>query len=403
MPTYQYSAYRSGGSATAGTIEADSPRDARTRLKKEGLFAREISLADDNAAKSSRWRMRRGVPQDELALATRRLATLLASFVPVYEAVSALHEQEQPGELQNILGRVRERLKEGSGLAKALEGEPHVFSESYVAMVAAGEASGAIEKVLEKLADFLEDQASVRSKVTTALAYPFLMMIVGSGVMLFLLSFVVPKIVVVFEQNRATLPFITVVLLVVSHFLQKWWWTLVLGGCGLAIGYDRMRNRLAFQVWRDRIWLKLPLAGPLIQKLALARFSRVLGLLLSSGVPVIRAIEIAAEVVANRSYRAVLDQVKGELIEGGRLSASLSKSPLFPPLLVHMIAVGERSGELEQMLNRAGNAFEKEFDTAVTRGMALLEPLLVLGMGMAVGTVVIAVLLPIFQLNQLIK
>ncbi len=403
MPTYRYSAYRSGGAATAGTIEADSPRDARTRLRRDGLFAREISLADDNPSRSSRWWMRRGVSQDELALVTRRLATLLASFVPVYEAVSALHEQEKPGELRNILGRVRERLKEGSGLAKALEGEPQVFSASYIAMVAAGEASGAIEKVLEKLADFLEDQASVRSKITTALAYPLLMMIVGSGVMLFLLSFVVPKIVVVFEQNRATLPFITVLLLVVSHFLQKWWWTLVLGGCGMAIGYDRLRNRSPVQVWRDRILLTLPLAGPLIQKLALARFSRVLGLLLSSGVPVIRALEIAAEVVANRSYRAVLDQVKGDLIEGGPLSASLAKSPLFPPLLVHMIAVGERSGELEQMLNRAGNAFEKEFDTAVTRGMALLEPLLVLGMGVAVGTVVIAVLLPIFQLNQLIK
>lgn len=402
MPTYRYNAYRAGGASKAGTIEADNPREARLRLKNEGLFAKEIIPVEEQSAGASRW-LRKGVPQPELALATRRLATLLASSVPVYEAVSALHDQERPGELRNIFGRIRERIKEGSGLAKALESEPHVFSGSYIAMVAAGEASGALEKVLDRLADFLEDQATIRSRITTALAYPLLMMVVGSGVMLFLLAFVVPKIVMVFEQNRATLPLITVILLVVSHFMQKWWWALVIAACASALAFDRMRSRPGFRVWLDRLWLKLPIVGPLVQKLALARFGRVLSLLLSSGVPVIRALEIAAEVVANLTFRTALAKVKGEIIEGGRLSASLAQCPLFPPLLIHMIAVGEKGGELEQMLNRAGSAFEKEFETSVTRGMALLEPLLVLGMGLAVGTVVVAVLLPIFQLNQLIK
>lgn len=402
MQTFRYSAYRAGGAARAGTVEAESLSDARQKLKNEGLFPKEIVPLDE-AAKVSRWKIRKGIPQPELALATRRLATLLASSVPVYEAISALYDQERPGELRTILGRVRERIKEGSGLAKALEGEPHVFSDSYIAMVAAGEASGALEKVLERLADFLEDQATIRSRVSTALAYPMLMMVVGSGVMLFLLAFVVPKIVMVFEQNRASLPLITVMLLVVSHFMQKWWWTLVIAACASALAFDRLRGKPGFRDRLDRLWLKLPLAGPLVQKLALARLGRVLSLLLSSGVPMIRALEIASEVVANRAFRAALDQVKLEIIEGGRLSASLAKSSLFPPLLVHMIAVGEKGGELEQMLNRAGSAFEKEFETAVTRGMALLEPLLVLGMGLAVGTVVVAVLLPIFQLNQLIK
>ena len=403
MQTFRYSAYRAEGSAKAGTIEAENLRDARLRLKSEGLFPKEIVPLEEAGGRGNRWRMRKGVPQPELALATRRLATLLASSVPVYEAISALYEQEGPGELRSIFGRLRERIKEGSGLAKALEGEPHVFNDSYIAMVAAGEASGALEKVLDRLADFLEDQATIRSRVATALAYPLLMMVVGSGVMLFLLAFVVPKIVMVFEQNRASLPLITVILLIVSHFMQKWWWTLVIAACASALAFDRMRGRPVFREWLDRLWIKLPIVGPLVRKLALARFGRVLALLLSSGVPVIRALEIASEVVANRSYRAALDRTKAEIIEGGRLSASLAKSDLFPPLLVHMIAVGEKGGELEQMLNRAGGAFEKEFETAVTRGMALLEPLLVLGMGLAVGTVVVAVLLPIFQLNQLIK
>jgi general secretion pathway protein F len=403
MPTYRYSAYRAGGASKTGTIEADTPREARLRLKNDGLFAKDLALVDASSGDVRWWRMRKGVPQPELALATRRLATLLASSVPVYEAVSALYDQERPGELRNIFGRIRERIKEGSGLAKALESEPHVFSGSYIAMVSAGEASGALEKVLDRLADFLEDQATIRSRVSTALAYPLLMMFVGGGVMLFLLAFVVPKIVMVFEQNRATLPLITVILLIVSHFMQKWWWTLVIGVCASALAFDRMRGKPAFRAWIDRLWLKLPLIGPLVQKLALARLGRILSLLLSSGVPVIRALEIASEVVANHCFKAALDKVKHEIIEGGRLSASLAQNPLFPPLLVHMIAVGEKGGELEQMLNRAGTAFEKEFDTSVTRGMALLEPLLVLGMGVAVGTVVVAVLLPIFQLNQLIK
>ena len=402
MPTFRYSAYKETGSAVTGSIEAENLRDAQLRLKKNGLFAREIAPLEEVTGVANRWRLKRGVPLPELALATRRLATLLGSAVPVFEAVHALQEQEQPGELKNTLGRVRERLKEGNALARALAAEPHVFSESYVAMVAAGEATGALDSILERLAEFLEDQAAIRSKIATALAYPILMLVVGSGVMVFLLSFVVPKIVVVFEQNRAALPFITVALMAVSHFMQHWWWLLVIVGSGLALLYDRLRHRPAFQVQRDRYILRLPLAGPLVQKLALARLGRVMGLLLASGVPMIRALEIAVEVVANRSYRAVLDQVKGELIEGGRLSASLARSPLFPPLVVHMIAVGERGGELEQMLTRVGAAFEKEFEAAITRGMALLEPLLVLGMGLAVGIVVIAVLLPIFQLNQLI-
>jgi general secretion pathway protein F len=403
MPTYRYNAYKAGGAAKTGTIEADNPREAKLRLKNMGLFAKEIAPVEEIAGGASRWRLRKGVPQPELALATRRLATLLASSVPVFEAISALHEQERPGELRNIFGRIKERIKEGSGLAKSLTPESHVFSDSYIAMVSAGEASGALEKVLDRLADFLEDQATIRSRVSTALAYPILMTIVGSGVMLFLLAFVVPKIVTVFEQNRATLPLITIALLVVSHFMQKWWWTLVIAACGLALGYDRMKGKPAFRRWLDHFRLKLPLVGPLLRKLALARFGRVLSLLLSSGVPVIKALEISAEVVANYAFREALDKVKAEIIEGGRLSTSLAQSPLFPPLLIHMIAVGERGGELEQMLNRAGSAFEKEFETSVTRGMALLEPLLVLTMGLAVGTVVVAVLLPIFQLNQLIK
>jgi general secretion pathway protein F len=403
MPTFRYSAYRPGGGETTGTIEAESLREARQRLKRDGLFPREIAPAEEEAGRGVLLTMRRRVPLPELALMTRRLSTLVGSAVPLHESLTTLHQQERPGELKRILGRVKERVAEGAALAKALAAEPAVFSESYVSMVAAGEASGALDTILDSLADFLEDQAQVRSKIATSLAYPLLMVVVGSGVMLFLLGFVIPKIVTVFTESKAALPLITVMLIKVSNVVRAGWWAIIGSIVAVVLLYRRYGRSEAMRLREDRLLLRLPLVGALVQRLILARFARVLGLLLGSGVPVIRAMEIVGDVVVNREYRGVLSQVKGELIEGGSLSTGLGKSPLFPPLLVHMIAVGERGGTLEQMLAKAGKAFATEFDGAITRGMALLEPLLVLAMGVAVGTVVLAVLLPIFELNQLVR
>jgi general secretion pathway protein F len=403
MPSFRYSAYGRNGSEVAGVIDAGSARDARERLKKDGLLPRTIVPAGEAVAGGVLKSMRTRVSLPELALMTRRLATLIGSAVPVFESVATLYAQEKPGELKNILSRLREKLAEGSGLAGAMASEPRVFSSSYVSMVAAGEASGALEIILERLAGFLEDQDAIRSKVVTALAYPILMVMVGSGVMMFLLGFVVPKIVTIFEQSKAALPLITVVLIKTSHFVQKGWWALLLGAGAVVAAYRRLARREEFRRRQDRLLLRLPLAGTLWQQLILSRFAKVLGLLLASGVPVIKAMDITSAAVVNREYRACLTRVRGELIEGASLSASLGKSPLFPPLLVHMIAVGEKSGELEKMLTRTGDAFEREFEASITRLMALLEPLLVLGMGVCVGFVVVAVLLPIFQLNQLIK
>jgi general secretion pathway protein F len=403
MPSFRYNAYGRNGGEVAGVIDAGSAREARERLKKEGLLPRAIVPADKEGAGGMLKSMQSRVSLPELALMTRRLATLIGSAVPVYEAVATLHAQEKRGELKNVLGRVREKLAEGAGLAGALAAEPQVFSDSYVSMVAAGEASGALEIILERLAGFQEDQDAVRSKVVTSLAYPILMVVVGVGVMLFLLGFVVPKITTIFEQNKAALPLITVILIKVSHFIQKGWWAICLLAGAAVFSYRRLARREEFRQRQDRLLLKLPLAGALWQRLILSRFAKVLGLLLASGVPVIKAMDITSAAVVNREYRSFLGKAKDELIEGGSLSAALGKSPLFPPLLVHMIAVGEKSGELEKMLTRSGEAFEREFEAAVTRLMALLEPLLVLGMGLCVGFVVVAVLLPIFQLNQLVK
>lgn len=400
MPTFRYSAFTSAGGEVSGTVDAATLNEARVQLKQKGLYAKEIAQADEAGSKGF---MGSRVSVPDLSLATRRLATLLGSAVPVYEAVATLWEQEPPGELKRVLGRVRDRLAEGLGLAQSLAAEPAVFSDSYVGMVSAGEASGALEVVLERLAEFQESQAEVRSRVITALAYPALMVAVGGAVMLFLLAFVVPKIVAVFQESKATLPFITIVLIKVSNLVRNGWWLLLLIGAALFMGAKKLAVRDEFLQKRDRLLLKLPLVGSLWQRLILSRFAKVLGLLLASGVPIIKAMEITGEAVVNREYRFFISGAMEALIKGGSLSAALKASPLFPPLLTHMAAVGEKSGELDGMLIKAGEAFEKEFNASVTRSMALLEPLLVLTMGLCVGFVVLAVLLPIFQLNQLVK
>ncbi len=403
MPTFRYKAYSANGSTREGTIDADSERQALQTLKGQGLLPREISSAGDSVATSSSFSFKRGITTADLSLFTRRLATLVASSVPLFEAISSLYDQQESGELKKVLSRVRDRIAEGASLSRAFAAEPVVFSESYVSMVAAGEASGALDTVLDRLADFLEEQEQVKSRVTSALAYPILMMLVGGGVMIFLLTVVIPKIVVIFEDSKAALPFLTIALIKVSHLLRSWWWIPTLVIIASVPLYRKAMLRDAPRLKRDTLLLRLPLAGSMLQHLLLSRFARVLGLLLASGVPIIRALDITSEVLVNRTFRTFLRGTMEEVAEGSALSASLRKSPLFPPLLVHLISVGEKGGTLETMLLKAGVAYEREFNTRLTRLMGLMEPLLVLGMGVAVGIVVMAVLLPIFEMNQLIK
>jgi len=403
MPSFRYSAYTAAGKEASGTLEAANLAEARQQLRNGGLFPREL-VPDDGGgrrAASTLFGQRTGLA--ELSLLTRRLATLVAAHVPLLEAVSTLREQEETGELGQALGRIRDRLAGGESLSRALEQEPRLFGESYVAMVAAGEASGALDLVLERLAAFLEEQQAIRGKITAALAYPLLMIVVGSGVMLFLLTFVIPKIVTIFQDNRAVLPLLTVALIKTSSFLRSFWWLLLALAAGGTLLFRRLMHNEVYRRRRDRWLLRLPLVGRRLQQLVLSRFAKVLGLLLSSGVPVIKALEITAEALVHREYRAALHGVATELAEGGSLSTALRSRELFPPLLVQMVAVGEKGGELEAMLVKAGTAFEREFEAGVTSSLALLEPLLVLAMGLAVGLVVLAVLLPIFELNQLIR
>lgn len=403
MPIYYYKGYDSASKTVSGTLDADSVRTAREQLRHQNILATEITPEQQPQSPDLISRFRRRIPVAELSLFTRRLATLISSSVPLHEALQALHQQERHQELKLVLGRVTSRLAEGAPLARALAEEPAVFKENYIAMVAAGEAGGALDRVLLKLADFLERQEQLRRTVSSAMSYPILMAFVGSAVMLFLLTFVIPKITGIFADSKATLPYLTIALLTISQALRKGWWLLL----GLGIGgfwfYGRLKQRESFLKARDRWLVQIPLIGGLLQTLVLARFTQILGLLLGSGVPLLRSLEISSDAVVNRTYQAVLTEARRAVSEGGSLSAVLNESTLFPPILTHLIAIGERSGTLVESLETAGQNFEREFESSTTRLVSLLEPIMILVMGVIVGLVVIAVLLPIFQLNQLIK
>lgn len=399
MPTFRYEGYRSDGARNGGTIDAPTEQDAIRSLKEQGVYLTSLSRLQEGG----RFSLRRRVTTGDLALFTRRLATLTAAAVPLLDSLSLLTEQERNPELKRVLGRVRDRVREGESLRVALGREPGVFSESYVAMVGAGETGGALDRVLDRLAAFLEDQERVRGTVSAAMAYPLLMALVGIGVMIFLLSFVIPKIVTVFSQNRGTLPLVTRITIACSRFFSRWWWLVVSGGVASLPLLRRAMRAPSIRAGVDRLLLRLPLVGELMRTLILSRVARILAMLLTGGVPLVRALEIAAEVAANAVVRHDLQRVRQEVVEGRGIAASLGESPLFPPIMVQMIATGEKSGRLADLLESAGESLAREFDVALRKGMALLEPAMVLLMGVVVGFVVVSVLLPIFEMNQLIR
>lgn len=397
MPTFRYEGYTSAGGKTRGSLEAPTEQDALRTLKEKGIYLSSLTRREE------RFRFRRRVTVGDLARFTRRLATLTAAAVPLLDALSLLTEQERNPQLKSVLGRVRDRVREGESLRQALSREPETFPESYAAMVGASETGGALDRVLERLASFLEDQERVHGTISAAMAYPLLMMVVGIGVMIFLLSFVIPKLVTVFAQNRGTLPLITRITVSCSRFLSSWWWLVIAAVTGGGVLFRRSTVTGRGREIRDRLMLRIPFVGNLLASLILSRVARIIAMLISGGVPLIRALEIAADVSANTVIRHDLERVRQEVVEGKGIAASLSGSPLFPPLLVQMIATGEKSGRLAELLETAAESLAREFDIGLRKGMALLEPALVLLMGIMVGFVVVSVLLPIFEMNQLIR
>ncbi len=409
MPIYAYKGLTAHGQGVSGVIDAESPRDAHVSLRRRGIFPTQITeerVAATAPATHTTVRVAalfERVSAPELALLTRQLATLAGAGLPLVESLSTLIEQLEHPVLKRTLSHVRQQVREGRSLADALRSHPRIFSEIYVNMVRAGEESGALEIVLSRLADYTEGQARLLRSVQSALTYPLLMMLVAGAILLFLLAYVVPQITRLFSDTGQVLPVMTRILLGVSSFLAVYWWgPLLFVGLGI-LGGMRLVRTTRGREWYDRVLLGLPWVGRLLQRVSVARFARTLSTLLASGVPILTALHIVKALMSNSLLRRAVEEARTSVQAGEGLATPLKRSGLFPALLIQMVAVGERSGELETMLARAADAYDEEVAIALSRLTSLLEPLTILVMGGVVLYIVLAILLPIFQLNQLVR
>jgi len=407
MPVFEYVAIDRAGKNRKGIIDADSARAARQKLRSDGIYPTRLeeTHAEEISERPSRLQFRfplQRVRRAELVSTTRQLATLLSAGLPLVSALSGVLEQVKRPALRKVLSQVRERVKEGMSLANALMEHPAVFPSVYTAMINAGETSGTLELVVERLADFGEQQLALQRKIRSTLAYPLLMLIVGVGVVVFLMTYVIPRVTQIFVDMKQELPLPTTILIGVSELFQRYWPLAILAivGCFFAARYyvktDAGRRRY------DRMLLKLPVVGVIVEKVAIARITRTLGTLLHNGVPLLSAMEIVRSLVGNVILREALEEARQEISEGASITAPLARGGVFPPAVIQMISVGEQSGNLEGMLFKVAETFDSEVETSVTTFTSLLGPFMILFLAFFVGFVVLAVLLPIFEMSHLI-
>lgn len=440
MPVYQYRGFDAKGKATSGIKDADSPRALRQALRREGILlseVRESSVAKKAARKGASsktaageggaaigaqggvaelleslhldgllewWVTRQSQAKPaEVAVLTRQLGTLLRAGVQLSESLAALIEQSEDPVLKRVLSDVKVQVNEGMPLSQALARHPGAFTELYVNLVTAGEAAGNLEAVLLRLADFLESQNKLRSKIVSALVYPAVMAVVAVLILSMLMTTVVPKVTAIFTDTGRALPLNTQILIFVSAVLSDYLWLVVPLLLGGIYAFRRWQRSPSGRYKWDQFVLKLPVMGPLARKVAVSRFAKTLSTMLASGVQLLRAMEIVKNVLGNSVLTKVIEEARESIREGESIAQPLRRSGQFPAIVCHMIAVGERSGQLEQMLENVANTYDLEVDIAVGRMTTLLEPLMILFMGGAVGFVVFSILMPIMEMNQFVQ
>lgn len=410
MPVFAYDGLSAEGKAVAGIVDAESPRTARQKLRKQGVFPTGLREAPAERARSggaksaltAKITFERVTAQD-LALATRQLSTLVSADLPIVECLTALIEQVDRERLKRTLSQIREQVNQGSSLADAMVEHSRLFGELYINMVRAGEASGALDIVLLRLAEYTEGAARLRSRVRSALTYPLVMVFVGGAILMFLLAYVVPKLTRIFVESKQVLPLPTRALMFLSDFTASWWWLMLIVIAALVFSFRAYVRTPAGRIWADRTSLALPVFGKVKQKIAIARFARTLSTLLKSGISLLPSLDIVKNVVENVVVSKAIEEARDAIREGQSIAPPLKKSGVFPPLIVHMIAVGEKSGQLEAMLSKAAEAYEQEVDVTVATLTTLLEPVMIVAMGGTVMFIVLAILLPVFQMSSLVR
>ncbi len=405
MPVYTYKALKPDGGAEGGVIDADSPKDARLKLKGKKLHVTDlVQVGGGPRAKVGRFEFRlprRRRPED-VALITRQMATLLGSGIPMIGALTAVIEQVEVRDLKTALMDVRERVSQGGSLSEALALHSTYFSELYVNMVRAGEAGGNLDKIMFRIADYLHAQNRTRAKVVAALTYPIIMLVIGVGVVAVLLAYVVPKILeVIQKQGQAALPLPTEILLWVSGFMGRYWWLLLAGAIAAGVAWFRARATPAGRLWIDTMKLEIPVVGNLMRKAAISRFAITFATLLESGLPVLDALGVVKRVVDNALLADAIEKARQKVGEGADIATPLKSSKVFPPVVGYMIAVGEESGRLEELLKKTAQAYDEEVEVAAQKLTAMLEPLMIVLMAGVVGFIVLSIMLPILQMSNI--
>jgi general secretion pathway protein F len=409
MPVYEYKGYDKNGEKTSGILDADSKAALRKRLQSKGIYTTEVYESDDAEAGGSDREIDVGqlfewVRLQDIAAFTRQLATLLSAGIPLVEALDALADQTEKEELKRIVSDLKQSVNEGSSLANAIDEHSEHFDNLYMNMVKAGESSGNLDLVLQRLTEFLEDRIELRGKITGAMIYPALMSVVGVGLMGVIFAFVIPKVTQLFEDQDKALPFITRVIIGISDLLSNWVFLLfaIPSVVGIVAGFVYWKRTPDGEELWDRFVLKVPIIGGLVRKIAISRFARTLGTLLGSGVPLLTAMDIVKNVLGNRQLVEVIEEARVDIQEGEDIAKPLRQSGEFPPTVTHMISVGERSGRLEEMLENVASSYEHQIDRQIQAMTSLLEPAMIVLMGIGVAIIVFAVMLPLLQLNQMV-
>jgi general secretion pathway protein F len=404
---YTWSGYDEKGKASSGMMDAVSIREAKLKLRSQGMFVSTITEEAHGLASPFKNISLRGlldrVGMEDLTITTRQLSTLIGASIPLVDALSALYEQTDAPAMKKTIAQVRDSVNEGLSFGDALAQHKRVFPDLYVNMVRSGEASGALDVVLLRLAEFMEGQHRLRAKIGAALVYPAVLLMICFVVLMYLLTAVVPKVVGMFESMKQTLPLPTRILIAISSFLSWTWWMIIIGIVLGVVFIVKWRKTDQGALKFDRFRLRFPVYGTIYKKVSVARFARTLGTLLSSGVPIIESLRIVKTVVQNKIMEIAIENSMTEIMDGSSLAAPLKKSGVFPPILVHMVSVGEKSGSLEEMLMKAAESYEGDVETTVAGLTSVIEPLMIVIMGMLVGFVVLSILLPMLEMSTIVR
>ncbi len=400
MPIFEYRAYDESGGSRVGIVDADTPAAARLKLRTDRVHVYEIEELRDNKSseKKKSIKLRRGAIT-ELSIVTRQFATLLNAGIPVVEALKALIDQVESRDIEQVFRDVREKVTQGQTIGEAIGNHPSFFSNLYINMIKAGEASGNLDAIMIRLADYMQKQNKLRNKVSAAMAYPAVMVSVGIIVVAILLTVVVPKIEEIFRESEEALPPTTEALIATSNFLIEYWWLLLGTVVAVFTSFKAWtRSEKGIEKWHKML-LRMPVFGILIKKQAIARFATTMATLLASGLPVLNALKIVQEVIQNKILANAVGDIHESIVEGSDIATPLAKTGIFPPMVGYMIATGEQSGQLEEILFKVAEAYDEEVDIATQKMTSLMEPLIIVALAVVVGFIVISIVQPMIQMS----